>query len=333
MLKILANLLIVSIQSVIDVKDDMPPPKEARGQAVFDRSILILTPARALKFTAGSRDRHFMWLTALSFLAHQSDQTIPKYQFNPPPPPSIQESSVSSGRSRASSFRNPLRPGRSKNTSQQTSGQHTPVSQQFDPNIQHQQPKAQVPDTAFAPAVPRVPHCRKRSLTGPSRGKAGSLASVAFRGRPPLSSNNSTTSSACVQSVSGDSSRRDNRAQEDATAQPDRLRVLGQERNHDRNTRLSPRQSVGAEFGGNNSFFDAVGVMRMDAMIREPGLKSKESNVSQDDKNDFTKSHRRQSSSGSFDGPPDISRSRVPQRVGNSGLRAEQPNHETFAGF
>ncbi|CAN8106488.1 unnamed protein product [Discula destructiva] len=62
------------IQSVLDVKDDNAPPK---GQlAVFNRSILILTPQRALKFTAVDADRHYLWLTALSFLAH-SQQDVP----------------------------------------------------------------------------------------------------------------------------------------------------------------------------------------------------------------------------------------------------------------
>lgn len=57
------------------MKDDNPPPK---GQlAVFNRSILILTPQRALKFTAINADRHYLWLTALSFLAH-SQQDVPE---------------------------------------------------------------------------------------------------------------------------------------------------------------------------------------------------------------------------------------------------------------
>lgn len=65
---------VVAIQSVLDVKDDNPAPK---GQlAVFNRSILILTPQRALKFTAINAERHYLWLTALSFLAH-SQQEVP----------------------------------------------------------------------------------------------------------------------------------------------------------------------------------------------------------------------------------------------------------------
>lgn len=74
MIQHLLTQFTVVIQSVLDVKDDNSPPK---GQfAVFNRSILILTPQRALKFTATNADRHYLWLTALSFLAH-SQQDIP----------------------------------------------------------------------------------------------------------------------------------------------------------------------------------------------------------------------------------------------------------------
>lgn len=65
----------LTIQSVLDVKDDNPAPK---GEAsVFNRSILILTPQRALKFTAVNAERHYLWLTSLSFLAH-SQQQVPE---------------------------------------------------------------------------------------------------------------------------------------------------------------------------------------------------------------------------------------------------------------
>lgn len=77
----------VTIQSVLDVKDDGPPPKSAApGQAIFNRSILILTPARALKFTAPNRDRHYVWLTALSFLAHSAQENAGTLALPPPMP-------------------------------------------------------------------------------------------------------------------------------------------------------------------------------------------------------------------------------------------------------
>lgn len=57
------------IKSVLDVKDTTPLHKSASHEPVFDRSILIITPERALKFTASTKERHYLWLTALSFLA------------------------------------------------------------------------------------------------------------------------------------------------------------------------------------------------------------------------------------------------------------------------
>ncbi|KAK5652457.1 hypothetical protein OQA88_10501 [Cercophora sp. LCS_1] len=74
----------LTIQSVLDVKDDNPPPKGVSGP-VFNRSILILTPQRALKFTAVNAERHYIWLTSLSFLAHSS-QAVPESLVAPPPP-------------------------------------------------------------------------------------------------------------------------------------------------------------------------------------------------------------------------------------------------------
>ncbi|KAI0406500.1 hypothetical protein F4802DRAFT_101205 [Xylaria palmicola] len=83
------NMTTVAIQSVLDVKDDNPIPK---GESqIFNRSILILTPQRALKFTAISADRHYVWLTSLSFLAH-SPHAVPDISPSlglpkPAPPP------------------------------------------------------------------------------------------------------------------------------------------------------------------------------------------------------------------------------------------------------
>lgn len=64
----------VAIQSVLDVKDDNAPPKGAGP--LFSQSILILTSERALKFTAVDAEKHYLWLSALSFLAH-SQQAVP----------------------------------------------------------------------------------------------------------------------------------------------------------------------------------------------------------------------------------------------------------------
>ena len=78
---------------MLDVKDDTPMPKGSPSNTLFGRSILILTPQRALKFTATTRERHYVWLTALSFLSHSSlaasDLTalppVPTQEYHPPP--------------------------------------------------------------------------------------------------------------------------------------------------------------------------------------------------------------------------------------------------------
>lgn len=77
-------MLLVVIQSVLDVKDENLAPKGSGP--LFNRSILILTPQRALKFTAVNAERHYLWLTALSFLAH-STQAIPENLAVPDPAP------------------------------------------------------------------------------------------------------------------------------------------------------------------------------------------------------------------------------------------------------
>ncbi|KAI0554485.1 hypothetical protein F4679DRAFT_298176 [Xylaria curta] len=91
----------LTIQSVLDVKDDNPIPK---GETqIFNRSILILTPQRALKFTAVSAERHYLWLMSLSFLAH-SQQDVPEItptlappKAAPPPDPELSKAKTKRG--------------------------------------------------------------------------------------------------------------------------------------------------------------------------------------------------------------------------------------------
>jgi len=60
------------IQSVFDVKDSAALPKGAAAGEVFDHSIIIVTPTRALKFTATTKERHHLWLTALTYISKQT---------------------------------------------------------------------------------------------------------------------------------------------------------------------------------------------------------------------------------------------------------------------
>ncbi|KAL9109015.1 MAG: hypothetical protein Q9227_006255 [Pyrenula ochraceoflavens] len=102
----------VAIQSVLDVRDDNPLPKSSMTSASLgpnsfplNRSILILTPQRALKFTATSVERHYIWLNALSFLSH-SPLSVSDLSAIPPVP---QEEYAPAPAVSATLRRNPIR--------------------------------------------------------------------------------------------------------------------------------------------------------------------------------------------------------------------------------
>lgn len=81
----------LAIQSVLDVQDPTPLPKQPELSSAFGRSILILTPERALKFTAVDEERHMLWMTALTFLSQSSQAatrlpSVPSNLRVPPPP-------------------------------------------------------------------------------------------------------------------------------------------------------------------------------------------------------------------------------------------------------
>ncbi len=184
----------MTIQSVLDVKDDNPPPKGA--QPIFNRSILILTPQRALKFTAINADRHYLWLTALSFLAH-SQQAVPEIVAAPtvvlpPPPAQIPDFEIPQTKPRRPGIRDSIRLAKGK-TSISRSGpvsvasSHTdsapPSIPSFPSNYRPPESFVSAPsthhrdlsrDTAEPPVIPRfhdranqaVVHGRKRSNTG-----------------------------------------------------------------------------------------------------------------------------------------------------------------------
>lgn len=173
------NLCPVIIQSVLDVRDDTPLPKNHGIAEPFNRSILILTPARALKFTAMSKDRHYTWLTALSFLAH-SPLLAPGVSSIPPPPDEPTEAElIARGNRQPSLRRQTIRDSvRIAKDKARTQAKKPPV-----PSIQesHSSPigpsgamvmsgglgSDPIADAAEAPTVLRFAHGRKRSHTGP----------------------------------------------------------------------------------------------------------------------------------------------------------------------
>jgi len=56
------------------------PSSSHLASPVHNRSIVVLTPTQAIKFTALSRESHIAWLTALDFLVHNdpADLVIPR---------------------------------------------------------------------------------------------------------------------------------------------------------------------------------------------------------------------------------------------------------------
>ncbi|PVI00520.1 hypothetical protein DM02DRAFT_391653 [Periconia macrospinosa] len=152
------------VQSVLDVADNTPTPKSAGAQALFNRSILILTPARALKFTTVSRERHYMWLTALSFLAHSS---APIPELAPPQEEDLPQYQHTGATLRRSHVRDSVRLAKSKTN---------PVAQRYKNQVDMMPEipsefRAERPLPAYAdpPTIARGPHGhgRKRSSTGP----------------------------------------------------------------------------------------------------------------------------------------------------------------------
>ncbi|KAJ9662095.1 hypothetical protein H2198_001637 [Neophaeococcomyces mojaviensis] len=179
----------LTIKSVLDVKDDNPMPKGSAPGPHFNRSILILTPQRALKFTATTQERHYIWLTALSFLSH-SPISMTDLAPAPPMPPEdhgvidtspaaslggslrrrpIRDSiRIAKGSARQPTFRSFTADGILTTT---TDYERPQTQEQYDP----------INDAAMPPVVKRY-HNRKRSNTAP---KPTASAFRAFLMRDP----------------------------------------------------------------------------------------------------------------------------------------------------
>lgn len=227
----------MAIQSVLDVQDLTALPKNPELTAAWNRSILILTPERALKFTATTQERHNLWMAALSFLSEsqadsqipQSISTISRTIKAPPPVPTTSFDGVPIKRYRAPSFgkanvRDSIRLAKGKNKD------HSRQSDMYDGSGRE--------DGADFPSVPRLyittsRHQRKRSYTNPgaqgSNDKYRSLTSSAIQS----SYGGSTNGSSYRPSASSKSGSR-----RDSIASPDQP-----------------------------NFFEAVGTVRMEAFV------------------------------------------------------------------
>jgi len=270
----------VVIQSVLDVRDDTPLPKNHGIPEPFNRSILILTPARALKFTAMSRERHYTWLTALSFLAH-SPLMAPGLADLPLPPRPPPEADFVSGR-RPSLDRTRIRDSVriAKDKARPQPGTRLAQLHEAGPVRAPPLPPALDPDPisdcAEPPNVPRFAHGRKRSLTGPRAGAPAALRRLAYEAPtaafpgsagappgPPLAASpyassleyGSPTFGAAA-SVGGGGS---GSAAPSVYAPSRSQSATGSLRNSEASTNGAARRN----------FFDAVGTMRMEAFIEE----------------------------------------------------------------
>lgn len=293
------------IQSVLDVKDDNPPPKGT--PAVFNRSILILTPARALKFTANSAERHYVWLTALSFLAHSS-QAVPEIvqaakPIQQPTMPDF-EPTRQSNKLRRNPIRDSIRVAKGKTTSARSGPTSVHSNSTYaitEQSIREQESFTSSRSAGLPPAdppiVPRftergergfnagppLTHSRKRSNTG-----SRIAPPLSFRGfSGPASAGHAPTSSTAGMSVGTTGSSDIYNSQGPSS-------VSGY-------TGVSGRSSVRSSDASNrpgavvNNFFDAVGTMRMEAFISPMALSRFDDDPNEQDEMDMVGMHRRRS--------------------------------------
>lgn len=175
--RLLTRINTVPIQSVLDVKDDTPLPKGVNQGPIFNRSILILTPARALKFTAPTKERHYVWLTALSFLSHSAQEADGLLALPPPMPfeyEQVEQQVAHATPTRlVTEFDTFPPPLRARDSIRIAKGKRSDLSGQQSGGMRKMASKTKVLHTredSFAepPSVPRYPgqHARKRSNTG-----------------------------------------------------------------------------------------------------------------------------------------------------------------------
>ncbi|KAL4869982.1 hypothetical protein BDV12DRAFT_68123 [Aspergillus spectabilis] len=230
------------IQSVLDVKDDNPLPKGFNGPAQFNRSILILTPERALKFTATSIDRHYVWLTALSFLSHSAMGVndlaalppVPQEEYvRPAPTATLRRNPIRDSIRIAKGRPRPFPKGKKRSF---TNNHPEPVPE-LPSNLEARTATRASDEAADPPTVPRFSnHSRKRSNTAP---------------RMPIPN---------IRSFSSQNTMPSMRSSPDAAGPSSHSQGLNSVRSS-----FSHRTSENSVRTGN--FFDAIGTVRMEAFI------------------------------------------------------------------
>ncbi|KAI4089924.1 MAG: hypothetical protein LQ344_005025 [Seirophora lacunosa] len=250
----------LTIQSVVDVLDDTPMPKNAGIRSNFGHSILILTPQRALKFTAPNPERHRIWLTALSYLGRSTLGMEDLTAIPPVPQAEYQRPTTRASRARRSP-RDSIRLAKSKERpSLQARNYTAPISTVAEVantrDVGYDGADDSLSDAAEAPQIPRVSHARKSSNTGPRRfnsfpANIGSSSSHVTKKTTPREIAISVTRG--FQGSSSGLSAMRRHVSETTIAQPEAVR---------------------------NDFFDALGTMRMEAFVdrrqQEPADSGKE---------------------------------------------------------
>lgn len=218
---------------------------------------MILTPERALKFTAITQERHGLWMTALSFLAQsgqlptQIPQQVPRKSNLPPVPPVPSNPSIDGvpiKRHRSPSFgrstvRDSIRLAKGKRPDLHK------VQSQPESNYGLEVLQSELSinnDSADFPAVPRLyisttRHQRKRSNTSP-------------RLPQPLSNNPRSFSSSAVPSSTSSAHHYHASSTNGSSFRPSASSKSG-----------SRRDSITSPDRPN--FFEAVGTVRMEAFV------------------------------------------------------------------
>ncbi|OAA55370.1 hypothetical protein ISF_07881 [Cordyceps fumosorosea ARSEF 2679] len=262
----------LTIQSVLDVKDDNPVPKGA--QTIFNRSILILTPQRALKFTASSSERHYLWLTALSFLAHSS-QAVPENLSAPQPQvvkqphqQSVPEFEPPQTKIRRPGIRDSIRLAKNKTTGANRVAPHNVPSLPSNPSSRMGEVSSSRPppstgpasvthhreashDTAEPPMIQRFTERSQTSSHGRKRSNTGGQQHVP----PPLS----------FRGFSGPAGGLQEQGHSTSTSTPASSDLFHSQASSNTTWGGSQRASEASSRPGN--FFDAIGTVRMEAFI------------------------------------------------------------------
>ncbi|KAL8681300.1 MAG: hypothetical protein Q9186_002564 [Xanthomendoza sp. 1 TL-2023] len=251
-----------TIQAVLDVRDDTPMPKNAGVRSVFGRSILILTPQRALKFTAPSRERHDIWLTALSFLSHSrlgmqdlaAGPPVPQAEYQLPPSQGgggARRSPGDSIRIGKSKERPALQPRRVTAPTTANAASNSTIA-----GFGYDGANDSGSDAAEPPQIPRVSaHARKRSSTGPRPSLPSAFHSFPSNlGRPSSPNIKPSAAQEIAMSVS--------RGFQGIHSRPSTM------------TRQMTESAITQPGAVRNDFFDAVGTVRMEAFVDQPKQQS-----------------------------------------------------------